>query len=227
MTTDLYLRFSWQLPLLNRSSFSGIQSQHTWMGIACTNDTRRPTLRFTLWQNRHCAPNFLRTPNQRPRTTTTITTSAAAKFSHRVHQTSPFGPNLQPCLVQDHARLKSRVRGVDSPQLAKSNRVASSILCASSHSPTGPRGSTRKGYQLPTTRPVDRQRERACTQLVLRRCLGWGMAIINSRVLWRTRFITCLMGMLQTRIGRDWIDRFQGGFLVRDVFDGCSIFCCT
>lgn len=223
MTTDLYLRFSWQLRLRNRNSSSGIRSRHTWMGIACTNDTRRPILRFTLWQNRHCAPNSLKTPNRRPRTTTMTTAAAAARVSHRIHQTSPSGPNLRACLVQDHVRLKSKVRGVDSPQLAKSNRVASSILCASSHCPTGPRGSTRKSRHSPTIHPVDRQRERAGTLLVLRRHLGRGMAIINSRVPWRTRFITCLVDMLQTRIGRDWIDRFCG-FLARGVFDGCFFF---
>ena len=72
-----------------------------------------------------------------------------------------------------------------------SNCVASSILCASSHCPMGPLGSTRKSRQSPTTRLVDHQRECACTLLVLLRRFGLGMAIVNSRVLRRIRFRTC------------------------------------
>ena len=218
MTTDLYLRFSWQPLLLNRSSTSDIQSQRMWMGTGCTNDTRRPTLRFTLWPNRHCSLNSPMAPNQRS-CTTTITTPTSAKVSHRVHQTSLFGPNLRSRLGQDHVQLKDH-RGVDSQPQAKSNRVAFSTPCASSHCPTGPRGSTRKSRHLANTRTVVRQRRRACTLLVLHRCLGWGMVIINSHVLWRTRLIICLVGILQTPTGHDWMDRW---FLVVQMFDGRSI----
>jgi hypothetical protein len=181
-TTDSHLRFSWQLLLLNQNISSCIRRGRTWKNIGCTNDIHRQTLRFTVWQ-KSWGPSSLMTPNRAPRTKTT--TMTVKKASHRVHQISSCGKNPQPRLVQDHAHVqsKSRVRKVGGPQ-EKSNRIASSIPCASSLCPTtGPRGSVRKCHHSPTTHTALHPRKGACTLLVPRRRLGRNMAAINTRVL--------------------------------------------